>query len=246
MLEDDNRVLSRIAPHDLVLDVGGWACPFNRADWVIDAEPYETRGYYSSIGLPRSQGGEKEHFSRDTGVRRALCAREPWPFSDKQFNYSICSHTLEDLRDPLFVCSELIRVSRAGYIEVPSRLWETCRGVEHPRMAGLSHHRWLIERDGNHLQFTQKFHCLHAEFDFSLPPAFAKYLSLDDSVLRFYWTDAFAFSEVTIHGTADIYAWCAHYVSKRHRYPRAMNWTRAAVRLAHRVGKGMLRRIRAL
>ena len=26
-----------------VLDVGGWAAPLNRADWVIDQMPYESR-----------------------------------------------------------------------------------------------------------------------------------------------------------------------------------------------------------
>ena len=246
MLEDPNRILAKISPKHLVLDVGGWACPFNRADWIIDSEPYETRGYYASVGLPRSQGGEKEYFNHDTWVRRDLCARDPWPFPDKRFDFSICSHTLEDLRDPLFVCSELIRVSKAGYIEVPSRLWETCRGVEHPRIAGLSHHRWLVDREGNHLQFTQKFHCLHAEFDLSLPPAFARRLSLDDSILRFYWADSFTFAETTIHGTTEIYAWCGDFVSKRYRYPIVVNWIRAAVRIANRVRKGVVRRVGAL
>ena len=91
MLEDSNRILEKIGPEDLVLDVGGWACPFNRANWIIDSGPYETRGFYASIGLPRSQGGDREYFSRETWVSRDLCHREPWPFQDKQFDFSICS-----------------------------------------------------------------------------------------------------------------------------------------------------------
>src|SRR5438105_14790259 len=113
------EVLDCIKPGDRVLDVGGWACPFNRADWILDSEPYETRGFYGTIGLPASQGGDKEHFSKETWVQRDICEHHPWPFADKTFDFSICSHTLEDIRDPLFVCSELIRVSKAGYIEVP-------------------------------------------------------------------------------------------------------------------------------
>lgn len=243
MLEDESRVLARIAPDHLVLDVGGWACPFNRADWVVDSEPFETRGYYASVGLPRSQGGKEEHFNRDRWVQRDLCAREPWPFKDKQFDFSICSHTLEDLRDPLFVCSELVRVSKAGYIEVPSRLWEACRGVEHDRMAGLSHHRWLVEVQGAHLQFTQKFHCMHSEFDFSLPPSFAGRLGLDDSILRFYWEGSFTSAETTIHGTGNIHAWCADFVARHYRYPVARHWARDASRLARRGWNGLLRRV---
>lgn len=46
MFGDINLVLANIKPDDIVLDVGGWACPFNRANWILDAEPYETRGFY--------------------------------------------------------------------------------------------------------------------------------------------------------------------------------------------------------
>ncbi|HWE39009.1 MAG TPA: methyltransferase domain-containing protein, partial [Isosphaeraceae bacterium] len=99
------------------IDVGGWACPFNRADWVLDSEPFESRGYYATVGLPGSQGGDREHFRAATWVQRDICEHTPWPFPDRFFDFSICSHTLEDVRDPLFVCAELIRVSKRGYIE---------------------------------------------------------------------------------------------------------------------------------
>jgi len=36
------QVLERLSGNDLVLDVGGWARPFARADWVIDLLPYDT------------------------------------------------------------------------------------------------------------------------------------------------------------------------------------------------------------
>src|SRR5687768_7187797 len=53
------RVLSMIRPGDVVLDIGGWACPFNRATHVMDVNPYETRGFYARAyyGWPASQGG---------------------------------------------------------------------------------------------------------------------------------------------------------------------------------------------
>lgn len=247
MFEAESRVLERIREDDLVLDVGGWACPFNRADWVIDAEPYDTRGYYAKIGMPASQGGNREYFSRETWVVRDLCSREPWPFRDKQFDLSICSHTLEDLRDPLFVCSELARVSKAGYIEVPSRLWESCRGVEHRQMAGLSHHRWLVEVGDNHLQFTQKYHLIHAEFDLALPIAVGRRLTLDDSIVRFYWTGSFTFAETTLHGRERIEDFLARFVAARHRYSAPRYWWRWGARLfqraAGRVGRAMGRTI---
>src|SRR5579872_3647114 len=115
-------ILNRLMPTDLVLDVGAWACPFNRAQWILDSEPYETRGFYRTFGGTPYQGGEKEWFTEQTWVRRDICDHTPWPFANKQFEFVICSHTLEDIRDPLWVCSELIRVGKRGYIEVPSRV----------------------------------------------------------------------------------------------------------------------------
>ena len=82
-------------------------------------------------------------FTKDSWIVRDICAKEPFPFRDKELDFVVCSHTLEDIRDPLWVCSEIIRIGKAGYIEVPSRLWETCRGME-PGIAGLSHHRLCL------------------------------------------------------------------------------------------------------
>src|SRR5215204_5526988 len=109
------RIEAKLAADALVLDVGGWGSPWPRADWVIDLMPYETRGLYGPAARDR------ERFSRETWVERDVCAREPWPFGDDQFDYAVCSHTLEDLRDPVYVCAELNRIARAGYVEVPSR-----------------------------------------------------------------------------------------------------------------------------
>jgi len=60
------KVLSKIKSDDIVLDVGAWACPFNSANWVLDAGAFENRGYYEKIVMPKSQGGEKEYFNKET------------------------------------------------------------------------------------------------------------------------------------------------------------------------------------
>src|SRR5690606_14263727 len=91
-----DRILERLGDEDLVLDVGGWAKPFPRADWVIDLMPYETRGLYD---YDREAARAEERFSAETWVCRDICAREPWPFEDDMFDFAICSHTLEDVRD---------------------------------------------------------------------------------------------------------------------------------------------------
>jgi len=74
------KLLERLKPSDVVLDVWGWACPFNRAQWVIDAGPFETRGYYRTFGGAESQGGDRERFSAETWVRQDICGADGWPW----------------------------------------------------------------------------------------------------------------------------------------------------------------------
>lgn len=246
MLEENvQRVLDLIGPEDRVLDVGGWACPFNRADWVLDAQPHATRGYYRQIGLPAAQGGGEERFDEGTWVQRDICAKEPWPFPDRHFDFSICSQTLEDVRDPLQVCAELNRVSRRGYLEVPSRLFESIRGVEGRGFAGLSHHRWLIEIEGRHVQFTSKFHLMHGEPELALPRRWRRRLTAADCVTWLFWDGSFTYAETSLDSPAAIRDYLAEFVRRHYRYPwwQRLGWRARA--LGARAGEAVERRLRA-
>lgn len=156
MREDSRSIyVGSIAPSELVVDVGGGANPCVRADYVIDGLSYEQRG---ALGGGKAEG---ERFSRLTWTQLDLCARQSWPFQDKFFDVALCTHVLEDLRDPVWVCSEISRIAKRGYVEVPSRILEQSLGVEHPRYAGFYHHRWLVSTVGRKLMFRLKPHCLH-------------------------------------------------------------------------------------
>ena len=184
MLEESRRrILERLADGDSVLDVGGWGKPFARADWVIDLMPHDSRGLYGYDEGSR----ETERFTAGTWVQRDICTREPWPFADRQFDFAVCSHTLEDVRDPLWVCSELARVAKAGYVEVPSREEEQCYGIQGP-WVGWGHHHWLIDPDGETgLAFLFKPHILHGPPEFSFPPEHHAGMSATDKVTFVWW-----------------------------------------------------------
>lgn len=189
MLKAHRAGLLRHVPDDArVLDVGGWAAPLARADWVLDIAPYETRGWYGDDPDP-------ERFTADTWVQRDICAREPWPFADNEFDFAVCSHTLEDIRDPIWVCEELSRVARAGYVEVPSRVHEQTWGFE-GAWSGYSHHRWLCEadRERSEMRFTFKYHLVHDE-TWRLPPRFAG-LSPEQRVDWLWWEGSFTAREI--------------------------------------------------
>lgn len=171
----------------VVLDVGGAIAPFMRADWIIDILPFEEVSWIQQrgVGAPRVK--------KETYVQHDICSRGPWPFADKQFDFVFCSHVLEDIRDPIWVCSEMIRVSKAGYIEIPSRLYETTFGLETKGLAGATHHRWVIDVHENKLRFTFKFFHIHYPFinknKQHLPQQHP------DMLLKLQWQDTFDFYE---------------------------------------------------
>jgi Methyltransferase domain len=223
IVQNSQRIMELLEATDLVLDIGGWGHPFNRANYVLDLEPYETRGYYNRTFARNNPippiGGAVEHFRRETWIQRDICDRTPYPFADKQFDFVTCSHTLEDVRDPLWVCAEMIRIGKAGYIEVPSRVWESCRGMERG-IAGLSHHRWLIGIAGNSLRFLSKLHRIH-NWRYSLPKSVLRGLSETQSVQWLFWQDSFEYSEVVLHGDAQLQE-LDSFVQRIRPHPRAL------------------------
>jgi hypothetical protein len=188
------RIRDMLDDGALVLDIGGWGKPFTRADWVVDQMPYETRGLYGRDGeLP-------ERFDAGTWVQRDICDREPFPFAGDRFDFVICSHTLEDIRDPIWVCAEINRIGKAGYIEVPSRLEEQTYGVHGP-WVGWSHHRWLVDVTPGRIEFSFKPHLLARAGD-HFPAGFNRQLTDEERVEQLWWTDGFEFAEHEFIGDA--------------------------------------------
>jgi len=187
--ENELKILARIKENATILDAGGWFCPFNRANWVIDFMPYETRGRGGSVG------GDKEYFSKQTWIQRDICDKSPLPFKDKEIDFTICSHTLEDVRDPVFICSEIRRVSKQGYIEVPSKFAELSFGVESARYAGYSHHRWIVEILNNKISFFHKPHLIHSLWKYHFPVSYGRHIKPEDRAQCLFWEDSFDFEE---------------------------------------------------
>lgn len=241
-------LLDTVSPTDVVLDIGGWASPFNRANYVLDAQPYETRGYYRTFGGPAFQGPAEEHFTKDTWICRDICDHEPYPFADKSIDLVICSHTLEDIRDPVWVCREMNRIAKRGYIETPSREAESCRGWETPKLVGLSHHRWFVEVKEGRVVFTMKTHRIHSHWRLSLPYTYLQHLAPEERVTWLLWEHHLdAVEAPTIHGLDNLDADLEAYVASVRPYPSwrlaADRWRRQTAGRVGQAGRGVLRRL---
>lgn len=202
MLASARKRIAETLPGDAaVLDVGGWGSPLARADWVLDILPHESRGLYGYDDAERAA----ERFTRDTWVQRDVCASEPWPFADGMFDFAVCAHTLEDVRDPLRVCEELVRVARAGYVEVPAPVEELTFGIHGP-WVGWTHHRWITERDGDGLVFTAKPHLLPAPGR-HLPAGTCDRLAPEQRVLQLWWHEELPVRERVIGSAEELDTW---------------------------------------
>lgn len=221
------RILHSVGPEEVVLDIGAWGRPFTRADWVMDLMPYETRG------LLGREGPDPERFSADTWIRRDICDREPYPFADKSVDFVICSHTLEDVRDPIWVCDEMVRIAKAGYVEVPSRLEEQSYGFQGP-WAGWGHHRWLIEKQGDRLEFAFKHHVLHNRESDRFPPGFQDTLTDEERVVSLWWTGAFEYRERVFVSAQELDPYLSDFVRAHRRQVRPAGRRRRALRALRR------------
>ena len=182
------RILRQLPDTARLLDVGGWGKPLRRADVVIDQMPYATRGLYGF------DGEEPERFSERTWIQRDICDHDQWPFADDEFDFVVCSQTLEDLRDPVWVCTELARVGKAGYIEVPSRLEEQSYGIQGP-WVGWGHHHWLVDIFPDGIEFVFKHHIVHGRPTSHFPAWFGASLKAEERVAQLWWEGSFRFGE---------------------------------------------------
>lgn len=216
------RILDTVPDDALVLDIGGWGKPLPRADWVMDLMPYETRGLYGY------ETHDPERFTKETWIQRDFCDREPFPFADGSIDFVTCSHTLEDIRDPIWVCQEMQRIAKAGYIETPSRLEEQTFGVQGP-WVGWGHHRWLVEEHDGGLEFVFKHHVICGREEDHLPAGFVDGVAEEERMLQLWWEGGFPCTERILVDADELDAYAGGFVAAQlaqrgvHRHPPAVD-----------------------
>lgn len=163
--------------------------PFYRADYVLSEHSFEER---QSSPVWFKNGTEK--FSKETWIQiDDLCGRRPWPFPDKEFDFVICDHTLELVRDPLFICQELQRVGKTGYIESISPIVSFVKDLDRTGVVGYPHHRWFVEYGDRQIKFTHKNHLIQTMKEYHVEkPQEAKGLNPMVMINGVFWSETFS------------------------------------------------------
>jgi len=91
-----------------IVDVGGGAAPYPNATEILDLLDHD---FVQRLSYDAD-------YLRVAGQRWTtldICSRQPWPYGDTHFDFNVCSHTLEDVKDQL-----------SGYV----MNWRVCLGLD--------------------------------------------------------------------------------------------------------------------
>lgn len=168
-----------------VIDVGG---AFHRGaeSSVIDAV----------IDIDTTSGSDEKlrYFQFDINRSDAWDAILEYVAQNGKFDYSICSHALESVRDPLFVCEMLARISKEGFLAVTSKFRELSRSeLGQNCYRGSIHHRWLFTIKGGKLLALPKLNVI----DFL--PSLDAVADMDESKseIRLWWYNSIPLAVVS-------------------------------------------------
>ncbi|MFE5318703.1 methyltransferase domain-containing protein [Paenibacillus sp. NPDC056579] len=174
-LQDDILAeLLEIKPEERVLDIGGGAHPFRRADTVT--EPFLHQSSH------RSGQSVVDH------VRYVECFAEQLPFDDQSFDFAIARQVFEHVNSPGDACKEMMRVSRRGFIETPQKNFELLLGPN-------PSHNWFVTLQDGVLLFERRMFIRHPfrHISFSAVPSSSEGQLLQHlefknvTNVQFYW-----------------------------------------------------------
>lgn len=161
-----------VSKNDLVLEVGSGGSPYFRSNVLCDAFEESEERFFAPLILDRPM---------------VISFVENLPFKDNSFDFVIASHVLEHSSDPERFLSEIQRVAKSGYIEVPDAFME--------RLTHYGFHKLEITDKNNELLIRKKKHYIEDPevvdlFHNKARGIFPKWASLYpfNFHVRYYWS----------------------------------------------------------
>lgn len=93
---------------------------------------------------------DKNTVDSNSSMQLDICVFEEWKKLlsyveiNGMYDYAICTHTLEDVYNPLLALEFLPKIVKAGVITMPSMRTELSK-VESNNWLGYIHHRWIFD-----------------------------------------------------------------------------------------------------
>ena len=122
-----------------------------------------------------------------------ITPHEKLPFKDKEFDYVILSHVLEHIPNLLEFKDEVERISKAGYIELPTKLNDNIVFGCDEEIYG---HKWWFEFDDDNqkLLYSPKINATEKFLSVAQVWRFQKYFE-DSFILQFHWHETIDLKE---------------------------------------------------
>ncbi|OGM13522.1 hypothetical protein A3A76_03650 [Candidatus Woesebacteria bacterium RIFCSPLOWO2_01_FULL_39_23] len=200
MLSDTDLINKyKIKKSDVVVDIGGSMKQHTKIniDTLVDLIKPEEAPYSPT---------------RLTAKNFVKCdvTRDNLPFKNKEFDFCLCTHTLEDLNHPFILLEEMSRISKRGYISTPSfgcdivfshiNFTDWLSGAR--RVPGNAHHKWLFLNDNNTMVVIPK------NFPLLYTSEFQAVGWKGEPELEYYWEGKIIYKEmkdVNFHKLIDLY-----------------------------------------
>lgn len=197
----DRRIIRKfkISPKDKVLDIGG------------SMKQHEEIKIHTLVDIIHPEEAPYGAFKlRADNFVKLDITREKLPFKDNEFDFCLCTHTLEDLSHPFLVLDEMSRVAKRGYIVTPSMgkdmvfsHFDTTNWLTGSRrVPGNAHHKWFFVKKRNKLQIIPK------NYPILYTPRFHIVGWSGEDEMRYYWEggiDYMAKNSLNIHKLIDEY-----------------------------------------
>jgi hypothetical protein len=115
------------------------------------------------------------------------------PFKDKEFDYVILSHVMEHIPNIIEFKNEVVRISEAGYIELPTKLNDNIVFGCDEEIYG---HKWWFEFDDDNqkLLYSPKVDAIEKFMSVAQVWKFQEYFE-DSFILQFYWNETIDLEE---------------------------------------------------
>ena len=185
----------KVGKDALVVDLGSGDKPFWRGDVFLDDLALGDNQRVTHTGVVKDFGlfvdGSLPHT----------------PFKDKAFDFSFCSHLLEHVPDPAAAINEIMRISKAGYIEVPNGILDT--------IAPFHSHLWFVYLNGSKLVFVRKSKKMHSVLSHNGKKFIPVAEKIKDPFIRFYWKDKIDYEIVNELGPAQSFS----PIDEKHQAP---------------------------